>query len=386
MKPGALILAAGAVMAAHAGMASEVDVLAPGLPEAFSTLPGVRLVQPEDGVEVLARTIYLDDPAALEGLGDLPPEALVVVNDCGWDRPFAEMRADLRARVASPSGSCDTDEVSRRAALALAAEAGQQVADLQAAGFRIHTPARAAVAPVLDTSIVISALPGNSVILAAEAPQAVVVPASLGPAPVAQQPRRAGLPEPSIIVGELASLIGRDQRGPLGVPYAIRERIRVLDPALFQSMLEGGAFDPLPDQMAVALQTELQRMNCYGGTVDGSWGQGSVTALGRYFSTLGAANASTTPDPALFRAIALNPDVECPQVAPAVAATPSTPRSTPRAPQAASTQRTPTARQPRQPAAAATARRPQAPAEPAQPAAPAGTRWNMNPRGSGMYR
>lgn len=384
MKPGALILAAGAAMAAHAGMTAEVDVLGAVVPEALRALPDVRLVRPGDSPEPMARVIYLDDPAALAGLKGLPPDRLVVVNDCDWSRPFADLPRDLRARVASPTGACDGAEVARRAASALAAAPARQADELRQAGFQIHALAQNAARPVLDTSIVISALPGDAVIVAAEAPQAVVLPAALAPAPAAQAPRRADLPQPSIIVGELASLIGQDQRGPLGVPYAIRQRIRLLDPALFQTMLAGGAFDPLADQMATALQTELQRMNCYGGTVDGSWGQGSIAALGRYFSTLGAANAATAPDPALFRTLAQNPDVECPQLAPAVAATPAVPR----AGTAATVQRTPSARQPRQPSTVATsARRQPAPAAaPAQPAAPATTRWNMNPRGSGMYR
>ena len=168
--------------------------------------------------------------------------------------------------------------------------------------------------PVAPTGEVIEALPEPS-----DAP--------LSPAPVPNAPRRAGLPEPSIIVGDLAVLMTTAERGPLGTPRPAREAIRQRDPAIFERLLSQGAFDPQGDQLAAALQTELAQMNCYAGGIDGNWGGGSVAALGRYFQTLGAAQAATQPDMGLFRAIARNETVRCAAVQTAApAATPSATR------------------------------------------------------------
>lgn len=160
-------------------------------------------------------------------------------------------------------------------------------------------PARAEqpLAPVEGGGLVISALPvqpleGGEVIEAS--PAAPVQLAALPALPDA--PRRAGLPEPSIIVGDLAVLTTMAERGPLGTPRPAREAIRQRDSAIFERLLSQGAFDPDADQLAAALQTELAQMNCYGGGIDGDWGAGSAAALGRYFQTLGAAQAATAPD------------------------------------------------------------------------------------------
>lgn len=132
--------------------------------------------------------------------------------------------------------------------------------------------------------------------------------------PAPDAPRRAGLPEPSIILGDLAVLMTTAERGPLGTPRPAREAIRQRDPAMFQRLLTQGAFDPDEAQVTAAVQTELGQMGCYGGGIDGSWGAGSASALARYFQALGSAEAATAPDLSLFRTIAGNEAVTCPEV------------------------------------------------------------------------
>lgn len=146
--------------------------------------------------------------------------------------------------------------------------------------------------------------------------------AALPPAP--------GLPEPSVILGDLAVLLSMAERGPLGVPRVMRDNIRQRDAAMFQRLLAGGAFDPDDDQLAAALQTELAQMNCYDGQIDGDWGAGSVAALGRYVQASGAAQAGTgqagtEPDIALFRRIAGGEPVHCADRQPVAASTPAAP-------------------------------------------------------------
>lgn len=155
-------------------------------------------------------------------------------------------------------------------------------------------------------------------------PASVVLPVALPDA--AALPRRPGLPEPSVILGDLAVLVSMAQRGPMGVPRVMRDNIRQRDAAMFQRLLAGGAFDPDGDQLIAALQTELLQMNCYGGQIDGDWGAGSVEALGRYFQTLGAAQAEPAPDIALFRQIAGHEAVQCADRQPvAISASPAAP-------------------------------------------------------------
>lgn len=184
-----------------------------------------------------------------------------------------------------------------------------------------------AVASATDGGgLVIQALPVEPMaeVIAAQ-PQPSAAP--LAPTPVLAAPRRAGLPEPSIIVGDLAVLMTTAERGPLGTPRPAREAIRQRDPAIFERLLSQGAFDPQGDQLAAALQTELAQMNCYAGGIDGDWGGGSIAALGRYFQTLGAAQAASQPDMGLFRAIARSEAVRCAPVQTAApAATPSATR------------------------------------------------------------
>lgn len=144
------------------------------------------------------------------------------------------------------------------------------------------------------------------------------------------QPRLAGLPEPSIIVGEQAApALASLPRGPLGVAYAERARLRADNPETYREMVASGAFDPDAGSLAQAIQAELQRMSCYGSQVDGVWGRGSVTAVERYFQAANVRAPGNGPEIDLYRAILSGPDLTCP--APTPVATPqTTPRNTSR--------------------------------------------------------
>ena len=182
--------------------------------------------------------------------------------------------------------------------------------------------------------LVISSLPSDIVIGSAPAdaaPPVQLLEASLTPMDpaLAATPAtpRAGLPRPSIIVGDMAVLAALGPRGPLGMPFQLREAIRQRDAALFERLLGRGVFDPDPDRMAEAIQTELQRAQCYAGGIDGEWGSGSARAVERWRQAA-SSNVATDPQPQLFRAIARGGDLRCAAVAAPVAVV--TPTSKPR--------------------------------------------------------
>lgn len=287
-----------------------------------------------------------------------PRPAILVANSCGWnDAPAATAR--LRAAVNGPlwllepaAEGCDPSRITAAAEQAAATPDRDRLAALLGAGLRLSTaepapppavaraastpagagPAPAPAAAAMSGKLVITALPAGATLTGAPA---AVISAGDAPAPEATAPtapapptgssapaasraipvsmaRRPGQPEPAIIVGELASLLGASNRGPLGTPREVRDRIRQIDIAFFEMMLNEGRFDPAEGQYAAAIQTELLQMECYTGSVDGSWGNGSLAALRRYFSTLGQAEAATTPGPDLYRRIATNNSVRCP--------------------------------------------------------------------------
>ena len=198
-----------------------------------------------------------------------------------------------------------------------------------------------------------------------------------GPVPVpaaapAAVPGTGDLPQPYILIGftapsETSFGTATEPQGPVsGAAFAYddldsRRALRASDPDAFASLVQAGAFDPPPQEIVVALQTELLRMSCYNSTIDGQWGPGSRAAVGRYYEQIGGASPSQDPDVAIFRQIVLRDDVTCPAVqAPA-------PR--------------PVATQPRASAPAA----PAAPATPApQPARP--SRTINQSSGSGIFR
>ncbi|TRW99577.1 hypothetical protein FNJ84_02560 [Paracoccus sp. M683] len=240
--------------------------------------------------------------------------------------------------------------------------------------------------PINPTTVVVaSARPGPTSaagrVVGAGGVQILPVAANVEPLGGDRQarPTQAGLPEPSIIVGERvtedAPAAGDDslQGTAVGTDFEERRRIREQDPQLFASLLESGAFDPPADQMAGAIQTELQRMNCYKSQVDGLWGNGSRQAVDRYFQQAGGSASSREADITLFRQIALRDDVRCPDPVVQPAA-----RNPVVAPQR-ERPRPSTPRQPQQPA------RPAPPAPP-PPAAASGGGLDPSALGAGIFR
>jgi hypothetical protein len=142
-------------------------------------------------------------------------------------------------------------------------------------------------------------------------------------------PGAGGLPQPSVILGEtetLASLAAPAQQLDY-TDIAARQASKAADPAAYAELILTGAYDPPPEQLAVAVQTELARMNCYTSTIDGDWGNGSRRALQLYFDTLEIAAPSQDPSVEIFRQLLQKDDVACPEVAaPAPAA--AAPRTT----------------------------------------------------------
>lgn len=359
---------------------------------------GIRLSDPAALIAAPATgAVYLDDPGGAD-LAELaramPPGSLLIVNDCGWT-PRGQPLNRLATDLALAPADCDAAGLRDAAIAALTQDADAVPQLLSEAGYLFHRGGAAASVRPVQTGVVVTALSSDTVlrltgaeVIAAGAAATAVQPIIAGGADHTIQPRRAGLPEPSIIVGELARLLAPGRRGPLGLAFADREALRALDPARFQQMLDGGGFDPEPGQIAVALQTELQRMNCYTGRIDGDWGRGSSEALRRYFQTIGAAQASTTADISAFRAIARQAPAECPAPAAAQPVARSPAPATQRQP--ATTQRAGTAT-PR--AGGTTASRAPAAARPApsggQPPAAAssgGPRIGNRLGGAGMFR
>jgi len=213
-------------------------------------------------------------------------------------------------------------------------------------------------------------LPSGQVIEAVAAPQPL-------PDSRPQPPTRAGLPQPSIIVGDLAVLAGFDPRGPLGLAFESRQAIRQRDAGLFERLLGDGAFDPDADRLAEAIQTELRRMACYAGSIDGAWGAGSAGAVRRWSQAAGA-EAEERPDTGLFRAILRRGELQCP--APTTAAAPAaTPRAAAaRAAPARESRAAPSASR----AQPATPRRQPAPARQPAPS----RQINPSLMGSGLFR
>lgn len=202
--------------------------------------------------------------------------------------------------------------------------------------------------------------------------------------PVAGQ---GGLPAPSILVGFVVD----EQPVTLSTPDvpgepvagntfgyedpAAREELRNQDAALFGGLVEAGAFDPPEDEVARALQIELQRINCYTSGIDGAWGPGSQRALAEYYAQVGLPVSGNSADVTAFRNVIARNDVRCPD--PVVAA------PAPQAVAQPARQSQPAAAQSRRvaPAAAAPAPAP-APAAPAQPA-----RRTINQTGgTGVFR
>lgn len=198
---------------------------------------------------------------------------------------------------------------------------------------------------------------------------------------LAARPTAAGLPRPSVIVGEIAATpasfdaTGADQPAAsatlYGMPAPERASLRAEDAAGFAALVESGAFDPAPGEVAAALQTELARMKCYTARVDGDWGNGSRASVDRYFTARRAEAPTREATLELYRAIIGAEDVACPVVREAATPRPQAQQGTTRR---AGTQ------------AAAPTRR-AAPAAPAAPAPkPRSGGLNAGALGSGVLR
>lgn len=175
--------------------------------------------------------------------------------------------------------------------------------------------------------------------------EAVVIFAPPPRAQTAAQPTAAGLPEPSIIVGRIEpDPAATAAPGGEGLAYrdlALRRQMREEQPEVFAALLASGTFDPPPAEIARAIQQELARMGCYRAGVDGVWGGGSRSAVGRYFEQReGVQAVSLEPVRDLYRQIIAVADVACPEVA----AAPVAARSTPAAARSTATAAAPAAR------------------------------------------
>lgn len=156
---------------------------------------------------------------------------------------------------------------------------------------------------------------------------------------IAALPVAPGLPEPYIIIGLLPqqeeafdTVAPPGDVGATEITYenlAERRRLRTEQPELFATLVSSGAFDPPASLLVVALQTELERMSCYTGGVDGQWGRGSRGGVTRYFDQIeGVEAVSLDPEVPLFRQIILRDDVLCPAVARAAAPAATATRTT----------------------------------------------------------
>ncbi|MEO0669736.1 MAG: hypothetical protein AAFZ99_17625 [Pseudomonadota bacterium] len=194
----------------------------------------------------------------------------------------------------------------------------------------------------------------------------------------------AGLPTPSIILGRVEP--GRE--ADFGIETLLPETVAQMafafddmdtrvamrgdDPEMFRMLVEQGHIDPPADRLNAALQTELQRMNCYRSSIDGLWGRGSARSVNEYFSERddGIDWPDQNPSAELFRTIIMYPDVEC--EAPVAAAAPAPRATTTRSTTTRTTQR------------ATPAPRPAAPAP--KPAAPANKPKITGGGGIGVFR
>lgn len=147
---------------------------------------------------------------------------------------------------------------------------------------------------------------------------------------------RAGLPQPSLILGRISAgqeaAFGIETLLPATVEelafdlddLAAREALRSENPDLFQQLVSEGHLDPPAALLNRQLQIELARMNCYRSTIDGLWGGGSRGSARAYFDQV--ANVTRTdfdPSNDMFRSILINGDVECAIATPVAAPAPA---------------------------------------------------------------
>lgn len=314
----------------------------------------------------------------LEALGSGAPDLAAAVADLpgeGWEDSRLVHRLPAPVAQIAPDGSAarQTD----RAAL-LRSLPPEQAADLAALWQTLDAIPRAgqAASPLIapgegDGAPLPSASASAPRSAALSPASSAAVPAGARPAPagglrivdvsaralLAARPTAAGLPRPSVIVGEIAPAALRpddpDAASPL-MPTLLdlspeaRAAMRAEDGAAFARLVESGAFDPAPVRLVSAIQTELQRMGCYGAGIDGQWGNGSRAAVGRYYAQRGTPAPTREPTLVLWRDMLGAEDVACP--APARTAAPA--RTTPPGNTAPTTSAPPSAPPSAQPPAA----------------------------------
>lgn len=85
----------------------------------------------------------------------------------------------------------------------------------------------------------------------------------------------------------------------------------------------------LPANLAFGVQTELDRIGCYGMRVDGDWGNGSRRAMAAYYDAKKLAPGEMEPTEAVYRALLAEPENTCEKAAVAVKSpTKTTPKAT----------------------------------------------------------
>lgn len=264
------------------------------------------------------------------------------------------------AGIAVDVGNPSTGSVTARSLETAVATSPIQPVVIQSAS--VLSPITATISPIVTGA----ELQGDDLLVFAATPVTAV------PARPRAVPGAGGLPQPSVILGETATLASLAAPAPAQqldyTDIAARQAAKLADPAAYDELILTGAYDPPPEQLAVAVQTELARMNCYTSTIDGAWGNGSRRALQLYFDTLQVSAPSQDPTVEIFRQLLQKDDVACPEVvAPAPAAA---------APRATQRQAAPTQAAPRQAAPAP------------QPAAPAPTegRRIRQSNGTGAFR
>ena len=370
--------AADALAVSQAALAAGFDVrrleYPTTLPAAPATPADVMLVYLSGSPRTVGGDAVFDLPSGPIGLGDLAARfggagrLILLAETCPAaampdDAATADLDAPRPAGAAlvalspAPGKTCGPLRLTAALTQALTTPGAEIAARLGGAGAAVETgpgwvdftatPARDEPAATLIVAAPIRPLGADSVTAPIRARQAIAggaagdggvsIFAAAAPPPTAfpsdraARPAAQGLPQPSVIVGDQpapdapqpgASLSGTT----IGSGFEDRERMRQDDPALFAELLASGAFDPDAAQIASAIQTELARMECYRGQVDGVWGNGSRGAVDRYFDEIDASAPSREADVTLFRALAQRPDVTCPAPAPTPVAAPATPR------------------------------------------------------------
>ena len=116
---------------------------------------------------------------------------------------------------------------------------------------------------------------------------------------------------------------------------------------------------PLPENLALGVQTELDRIGCYGMRVDGDWGNGSRRAMAAYYDAKKVTPGEMEPTEAVYRALLAEPEKTCEKAAVAVkSATKTTPKATTKKSNTKKAAATPTKKKPVAAAAAPVKKKP----------------------------